>query len=70
MTAIGASSFGETVRTYLDTGGNAIDVANQLGLHVNTVRYRLSRIKPLFGLDLSDAETRLLVWLQLWATHN
>ncbi|MBT1004043.1 helix-turn-helix domain-containing protein [Paenarthrobacter sp. DKR-5] len=64
------TSFEESLRTYLDAGGNAIEVAKQLGLHVNTVRYRLSRIKPLFGIDLDDAETRLLVWLQLWGRHN
>ncbi len=41
-----------------------------MGLHVNTVRYRLSRVEPLFGLNLEDPETRLLLWLQLWARHN
>ena len=47
-----------------------IDAAKSLDVHVNTVRYRLSRVEPLFGIDLDDAETRLLVWLQLWARHN
>lgn len=64
------TSFEETLRTYLDAGRNAIEAAKKLGLHVNTVRYRLSRIEPLFGIDLEDPETRLLVWLQLWARHN
>ena len=64
------TSFEETVRTYLDHGGNAIEAAKRLGLHVNTVRYRLTRIEPLFGINLDDPETRLLVWLQLWAKHN
>ncbi|MFC0489602.1 PucR family transcriptional regulator [Sinomonas atrocyanea] len=64
------TSFEETLRTHLDAGRNAIEAAKKLGLHVNTVRYRLSRIEPLFGIDLDDPETRLLVWLQLWARHN
>lgn len=64
------TSFAETLRVYLDVGSNAIEAAKQLGLHVNTVRYRLSRIQPVFGVDLGDAETRLLLWLQLWAGHN
>ncbi|WP_156945174.1 PucR family transcriptional regulator [Arthrobacter sp. I3] len=63
-------SFEETIYAYLSCGGNAIDAAKSLDVHVNTVRYRLSRVEPLFGIDLDDAETRLLVWLQLWARHN
>ncbi len=64
------TSFEETIRIYLDQGGNAIEAAKRMGLHVNTVRYRLSRVEPLFGLNLEDPETRLLLWLQLWARHN
>jgi hypothetical protein len=63
-------SFEETLYAYLSNGGNAIDAAKSLDVHVNTVRYRLSRVQPLFGIDLDDAETRLLVWLQLWARSN
>lgn len=63
-------SFEETIYAYLRCGGNAIEAAKSLDVHVNTVRYRLSRVAPLFGLDLDDADTRLLVWLQLWARHN
>jgi sugar diacid utilization regulator len=59
--------FEETVRTYLDCNGNAIETAARLGLHANTVRYRLSRIEPVFGVKLDDPETRLLLWLQLQA---
>ena len=61
------TSFELTVRTYLDCNSNAIETAAKLGLHGNTVRYRLSRIEPLFGVRLEDPETRLLVWLQLSA---
>ncbi|MEO6944188.1 MAG: helix-turn-helix domain-containing protein [Lacisediminihabitans sp.] len=59
--------FEETIRTYLECNGNAIETAARLGLHANTVRYRLSRIEPVFGLRLEDPETRLLLWLQLQA---
>ncbi|MGO4193484.1 helix-turn-helix domain-containing protein [Arthrobacter sp. YAF17] len=37
---------------------------------VNTVRYRLSRVEPLFGIDLDYPATRLLVLLQLWARRQ
>ncbi|WP_156372324.1 PucR family transcriptional regulator [Arthrobacter sp. Leaf337] len=63
-------SFEETIHAYLSCGGNAIEAAKSLDVHVNTVRYRLSRVETLFGIDLDDPETRLLVWLQLWARHN
>jgi DNA-binding PucR family transcriptional regulator len=63
-------SFEGTLYAYLSCSGNAIEAAKSLGVHVNTVRYRLSRVEPLFGIDLDDPETRLLVWLQLWARHN
>lgn len=63
------TAFELTVRTYLDCNSNAIETAGRLGLHANTVRYRLSRIAPLFGVELEDPDTRLLVWLQLSARH-
>jgi hypothetical protein len=64
------SFYEETIRTYLDCDANAIETAKRLGLHPNTVRYRLSRVEPLFGLRLDDPESRLLAWLELWANHN
>jgi sugar diacid utilization regulator len=63
-------SFEETIHAYLSCGGNAIEAAKSLDVHVNTVRYRLSRVVALFDIDLDDPETRLLVWLQLWARRN
>lgn len=59
------ASYEVTIRTFLDCDSNAIETAEKLGLHSNTVRYRLSRIEALFGINLSSPETRLLVWLQL-----
>jgi hypothetical protein len=64
------TAFAPTLLTWLHCGANAIETAGKLGLHANTVRYRLSRIEPLFGLRLDDPETRLLLWLQLWAHDN
>jgi hypothetical protein len=61
------TSFEQTLCTYLDCKGNAIETATVLGLHANTVRYRLSRVEEVFGLRLEDPETRLLLWLQLRA---
>lgn len=68
--AMKGTAFAPTVLTYLDCGSNAIETASRLKLHPNTVRYRLSRLEPLFGVRLDDPESRLLVWLQLWANEN
>jgi hypothetical protein len=64
------TAFELTLLTWLDCGANAIETANRLGLHPNTVRYRLSRMEPQFGVRLDDPETRLLLWLQLWARKH
>lgn len=65
-----STAFELTLRTWLDCGANAIETASRLGLHPNTVRYRLSRASSLFGLRLDDSETRLLLWMQLWARQH
>lgn len=64
--------FSAKVREPSDAGYVAIvyKANKSLDVHVNTVRYRLSRVEPLFVIDLDDPETLLLVWLQLWARRN
>jgi purine catabolism regulator len=47
-----------TLRAVLDGGGVA-DAAAALGVHRNTVAYRLQRIEDLSGWDLADPELRL-----------
>ena len=37
--------------------------AEQLSLHVNTVKYRIAQIQELTGLDLRDDETALQLML-------
>lgn len=48
----------ETLRAYLETGEQQA-AAKRLGIHPNTLRYRLDRITEIVDCDLSDAETRL-----------
>ena len=38
-------------------------VAERLGVHPQTARYRLGRLRDLFGSDLDDPDARF--WLQL-----
>jgi sugar diacid utilization regulator len=54
-----------TLRTYLDTGGAVPATAQALGLHPTTVRYRLSRITAVSGMNLDDPATRLACALLL-----
>lgn len=54
-----------TLCAYLDAFGDAARVAEAEGVHVNTVRYRLRRLRELAGVDLGDPDDRLVLWLQL-----
>ncbi|WP_392672764.1 PucR family transcriptional regulator [Streptomyces sp. LN785] len=54
-----------TAETYLDCAGQAGRTAAELGIHRQTLYYRLSRVEQLTGLDLSDGEDRLLLHMAL-----
>jgi sugar diacid utilization regulator len=47
-----------TLETYLAAHGNASEAARQLGLHRQTMNYRLQRIAELTGCDLEDPQER------------
>lgn len=54
-----------TVEVFLDCAGQASRTAAALGVHRQTLYYRLSRIQQLTGLDLNDGEDRLLLHMAL-----
>ncbi|WP_107068430.1 CdaR family transcriptional regulator [Streptomyces sp. NBRC 110035] len=54
-----------TAETYLDQAGQAGRTAAELGIHRQTLYYRLSRIEQVTGLDLDDGEDRLLLHMAL-----
>ncbi len=54
-----------TVAVHLAFFGDAAATARHLGVHPNTLRYRLRRVRELFGLDLEDPDVRLLTELGL-----
>ncbi|MCT7355666.1 helix-turn-helix domain-containing protein, partial [Streptomyces sp. 15-116A] len=56
-----------TAEVYLDRAGQAGRTAAELGIHRQTLYYRLSRIEQLTGLDLDDGEDRLLLHMTLKA---
>ncbi|MEV0390973.1 helix-turn-helix domain-containing protein [Nonomuraea sp. NPDC050643] len=54
-----------TLRAYLDAFGDVNAAAARVHVHANTFRYRLKRLVEISGLDLSDADARLTVMLQM-----
>ncbi|WP_413752659.1 helix-turn-helix domain-containing protein [Streptomyces sp. R-74717] len=54
-----------TAEVFLDCAGQASRTATALGIHRQTLYYRLSRVQQLTGLDLNDGEDRLLLHMTL-----
>jgi PucR family transcriptional regulator, purine catabolism regulatory protein len=54
-----------TLEAYLEHNGGMQPAAEDLEIHVNTVAYRLQRLRSLSGLDLESAETRLRLQVAL-----
>jgi DNA-binding PucR family transcriptional regulator len=55
----------ETLEAFLDCSGSWSRAAEQLHLHVNTVRYRIGRVEELTGRDLGSFPDRVDVFLAL-----
>jgi len=55
----------ETLAAYLREGCRAQACADAMGLHVTTLRYRLSRIQALFGIDPETADKRFAIELAI-----
>jgi PucR C-terminal helix-turn-helix domain len=53
----------ETLRVWLAEQGRLGPVAERLGIHSQTARYRLARLRDLFGDQLDDPDQRF--WLEL-----
>ncbi|MFD6291985.1 PucR family transcriptional regulator [Streptomyces sp. NPDC060205] len=56
-----------TAEVFLDCAGQAGRAAAELGIHRQTLYYRLSRVEQLTGLDLDDGEDRLLLHMAIKA---
>jgi len=57
----------ETLRVYLARGLSLKSAARQLGVHPNSLRYRLKRFEELTGTRLNDTEILFRVW---WALER
>ncbi|MET8475194.1 helix-turn-helix domain-containing protein [Streptomyces sp. NPDC006422] len=58
-----------TAEAFLDCAGQAGRTAAALGIHRQTLYYRLSRVEQLTGLDLDEGEDRLLLHMGLKASR-
>lgn len=57
--------YAETLLAHLAAQHDVVAASSALAIHQNTFRYRLRRVRELFGLDLDDPDVRLLTWLRL-----
>ncbi|MFF4413068.1 PucR family transcriptional regulator [Streptosporangium sp. NPDC001559] len=60
----GLSEAAESALAWIESHGDVRAAARRLGVHPNTLRYRVRRLAA-DGLDLSDPQTRLVTWLRL-----
>ena len=60
-----AATYGQTLRVYLASFGDPAEASKALGVHTNTLRYRLRRLRELFGLDVADADTRFALMVDI-----
>ncbi len=54
-----------SLRAYFDACGDVTGAARTLYVHRNTLRYRLTRMRDAFGVDVEDPTQRLVAELQL-----
>lgn len=66
--AVHKSDLVSTLSAFLDANGSWTRCAEQMHLHVNSVRYRIQRIEELTGRDLSKLEDRVEFYLALRLT--
>ena len=57
----------ETALAYVQRQGNAAAMARALGIHPQTARYRVARLRELLGADLDDPDARFELELALRA---
>lgn len=67
LTPVARERMSETLRAYLDQRGSAPAMARALHVHPQTVRYRLKRLRELFGERLDDPAARFELEMALYA---
>lgn len=60
----------ETASAFIQHQGNAAEMARSLHIHPQTARYRVARLRELFGDDLDDPDSRFEIELSLRAATS
>lgn len=55
----------ETLEAYLYYGRNLSEIRRNTGIHRNTVKYRIEKIQEVLGVELSDIEASISIWVAL-----
>ncbi|MGH3164904.1 MAG: helix-turn-helix domain-containing protein, partial [Trebonia sp.] len=55
----------DTFEPWLERRGTPAEIATALGVHVQTVRYRINRLKEIFGDVIDNPDSRLAFELAL-----
>jgi DNA-binding PucR family transcriptional regulator len=63
-----ATQYAATLRAWLEAQGDLVAAGERLGVHENTVRYRLRKMAEVTTLELGDARKRLAMMIELAAT--
>jgi hypothetical protein len=65
-----ATDYVATLRAWLDAQGDPVVAAADLGVHPNTVRNRMRKMREVAALELEDARTRLAMTIDLAAFED
>lgn len=63
-----ATEYVATLQAWLEAQGDPTKAGERLGVHENTVRYRLRKMAEIANLQLDDAKKRLAMMIELAAT--
>ncbi|MDU0288208.1 helix-turn-helix domain-containing protein [Saccharothrix longispora] len=65
-----ATHYAATLRAWLECQGDLSGAGDRLGVHPNTIRYRLRKMAEVTALDLDDPRKRLAMIIDLAAAEN
>jgi sugar diacid utilization regulator len=65
-----ATEYVATLQAWLEAQGDPAQAGERLGVHENTVRYRLRKMAEITDLGLHDAKKRLAMLIDLAATDT
>ena len=65
-----ATEYVATLQAWLEAQGDPVEAGERLGVHENTVRYRLRKMAEIANLHLDDAKKRLAMMIELAAADT